>query len=42
VRPETNVQGYIGRAREWGLLSQARGQYELTEFGYDVARMLGV
>ena len=40
--PETNVQGYIGRAREWGLLSQARGQYELTEVGCDVARMLGV
>jgi hypothetical protein len=40
--PETNVQGYVSRAREWGLLSPGRGQYELTEVGSDVARMLGV
>ncbi len=31
----TNTQGYVGRAREWGLLEPklARGRYLLTDFG---------
>jgi hypothetical protein len=40
--PETNMQGYVSRAREWGLLSPLRGQYELTEVGSDVARILDI
>lgn len=35
--PDTNLQGYIGRAREWGLLSPERGAYVLTELGEQVA-----
>ncbi len=34
----TNTQGYVGRAREWGLLEPklARGRYLLTDFGRTV------
>jgi hypothetical protein len=33
----TNAQGYVARAREWGLVEpkQAGGRYALTEFGTD-------
>lgn len=34
----TNSQGYVGRAREWGLIEpkQVRGRYVLTGFGREV------
>jgi hypothetical protein len=38
--PQTNFQGYLGRAREWGIVTQGRGQYQLTELGVAVANSL--
>lgn len=38
--PETNLQGYVGRAREWGLVTPGRGIYALTEFGAHAVREL--
>jgi hypothetical protein len=38
--PQTNFQGYIGRAREWGIVTKGRGHYELTELGQEVANSL--
>jgi hypothetical protein len=38
--PQTNLQGYIGRAREWGIITPGRGHYELTDLGLDVANSL--
>lgn len=34
----TNSQGYVGRAREWGLVEpkQIRGRYVLTDFGQEL------
>lgn len=34
----TNAQGYVARAREWGLIAPkvVEGRYQLTEFGRDV------
>jgi hypothetical protein len=36
----TNTQGYVARAREWGLLAPkvVEGRYELTDFGLEVLR----
>jgi hypothetical protein len=36
----TNAQGYVARAREWGLIAPkvVEGRYELTDFGLEVQR----
>jgi hypothetical protein len=36
----TNAQGYVARAREWGLIAPkvVEGRYELTDFGFEVQR----
>ncbi len=39
----TNSQGYVGRAREWGLIKtkQVRSRYVLTDFGRELLKKHG-